>query len=91
MDKEFTIDIDDNFSLFFEVKGYIPAREAPACSNPSDPRFADPGDPAEFDEIKVIMMCSIDDNNYREIPIDSVTQGIIIDRYFDEILDRWEE
>jgi len=33
----------------FEVLGeFIPGREAPACSNPSSPRFADQGDPAEF-------------------------------------------
>lgn len=33
----------------FKVTHYIPAREAPACSNPSDPAFSDPGDSEEFE------------------------------------------
>jgi len=34
----------------FRVEGsFTPGRPAPTCSNPSSPRYSDPGDPAEFE------------------------------------------
>lgn len=43
--KEFEI----KFNLHIEVTHYRPARPAPACSNPSDPAYSDPGDDVEFE------------------------------------------
>lgn len=41
--------IQTEITLKIEVElDYIPGRPAPACSNPSDPRFSDPGDDPEL-------------------------------------------
>ena len=50
MDLEFTIEKTD-FDIEVEVKGYVPPRPAPACSNPSSPLFSDSGDDAEYEKL----------------------------------------
>ena len=45
---EFTEDLE----IIIEVYGFIPSRPAPSCSNPSDFNFSDPGDDAEWQEVK---------------------------------------
>ena len=48
---DFTV-TDEELDIFpelrFEITDFTPGRPAPACSNPSSPRFSDPGDPMEF-------------------------------------------
>ena len=42
---------DTYFDIPLEVKvtGYKPSRPAPACSNPSSPKFSDSGDDCEYE------------------------------------------
>lgn len=48
---DFTV-TDEELDIFpelrFEITDFTPGRPAPACSNPSSPRFSDPGDPMEY-------------------------------------------
>lgn len=55
--KKINIHFDTEIDLEFSVHviGFTPERPAPACSNPSSPRFADPGDPAEYEDIKFFL------------------------------------
>lgn len=54
---DFTV-TDEELDIFpelrFEITDFTPGRPAPACSNPSSPRFSDPGDPMEFNT-KIIL------------------------------------
>ena len=45
-----------DFFIIIEVHGYKPSRPAPVCSNPSHFNYADPGDDAEWDEVKFYYM-----------------------------------
>ena len=44
-----------DLEVSIEVDDYQPARPAPHCSNPDDPRYADPGDGPEWSELRVIL------------------------------------
>ena len=45
---EFTEELE----IIIEVHGFTPSRPAPLCDNPSDFNFADPGDDADWQEVK---------------------------------------
>lgn len=40
----FEVEVEVTFKLKLSIKDYTPARPAPPCSNPDDPRYSDPGD-----------------------------------------------
>ena len=73
----FNFDID--VELTVKVESYRPARPAPACSNPSDPRYSDPGDDAEFEDFRVYLMGN-DITDF--LPVDIL--GYIEDRIYYE-------
>ncbi len=51
-----TIEFEGEVRMPVTVKAEIePGRPAPMCSNPDDPRFADPGDPLEIVRYQVFL------------------------------------
>ena len=58
MSIEFTTEIELTIKLSVDVIDFLPARQAPACSNPDSPHYSDPGDDCEFD-IKEISLISV--------------------------------
>lgn len=65
---------------------YTPGREAPACSNPSDPRFSDSGDSLE---IEVLEMYIVNGDKKIKIPVDIC--DVICDTCIDELMDKADE
>jgi hypothetical protein len=43
------IEVESTVKLVVRVDHYSPARPAPACDNPSDPAYSDPGDSEEIE------------------------------------------
>ena len=78
--KTFNLDLE----LIVDVIDYTPARPAPACSNPSDPAYADPGDPAE---IEFVLYLQDEDGKMHIIP-DSLC--VIYEMLYDWILEEVE-
>lgn len=37
------------------VKEFTPERPSPVCSNPSSPLYSDPGDPADWSDVEIIL------------------------------------
>lgn len=77
---------DTTFSTTVEVEGreidvvvhytFSPGRPAPPCSNPSDPRFSDPGDAEDVEVYEVRDMDGVDITD----KLDDATMG-----YLDEM------
>lgn len=83
--------LQTEITLKVEVElDYIPGRPAPACSNPSDPRFSDPGDNPEL-EVKAIKLLTDDG----EIAIPDNIRDEIEMMYYNDFINQanqeWEE
>ena len=79
--KEFEI----KFNLFIDVTHYRPARPAPACSNPSDPAYSDPGDDLEFEFVIYLLT---KEGEKKELPEEL---DFLYEYIYDEVLEDYEE
>jgi len=66
---------------------YTPARPAPACGNPSSPRYSDPGD----DEVIEINDISAVLGEAHAIPIHGELKNYIADMVADQVADKCRE
>jgi len=81
----FKVDVNIDLSLIVEVTHYKPARPAPACSNPSDPAYADSGDPCELEYV----LWLVDSHGNKNLIPDEME--IMYDMVFDSVLEEVEE
>jgi hypothetical protein len=83
--------IQTEITLKVEVElDYIPRRPAPACRNPSDPCFSDPGDDPEL-QVKAIKLLT--DGGEIAIPenIRDEIESMFYDDFIDQAEREWDE
>jgi len=80
-----TIEKDD-FTIEFTVIDFVPARQAPACSNPSSDSFSDSGDSAEFEISEAYIITKDNETKLDQDAIDELSYT-----YFDEIVEQGEK